>query len=738
MTDRPTDRSVSIEDTCLSRVDRDDNPLQEPAPKTYQSQDRYRRNKTKPNTEQTTASAEESMNPKGLNRAVGRENEISSAYPSFTSSFNHPQTQTSDAHSANLQTPPRSDTRQLESAIALPQHVPWLAAHPPSPHATYQQEDRGLDTTPGLSNTHQQSSSEMTTVFSTHADSKGSSNKTTQSSREDGNRDTQSRLDGFNISPSRSISDEKEPNIHLNVKSLNYSHPQSFLEDPQSSQQPQLPGRNPNRHFNVHMSSPFVSGQQSSSLTPSHSHFKTPSSFLHEPHSSGLTPPLRSIQNSRSFYHESQSPGFLPNLRNILGNQQNDCSDTRSHQGGGFQMGGHFDGYSQPARPSNAGQSNSKEADSPLQYKSQPTNRSDEQLSSFQTRNDARTMEYPRFGTNRFANLQDVKADHGQDSPASSHRSTQSGYKPAHLRYGQAPHRESSQTSKAGDASVLTTPRYPLEFGQSYEATGPRDFSALLATPKNPLKHGYGYEAPEESKYSDLEYRQQRSQSARGFYSPAPYTDRPLPSLPQKSRQMEEILQLDQAMREAQEELMLEDKNHEKICDKRGDHVRELRASRLKKAKSGFFPNELEAPATGYQPRSFTPDVNLQRRPPQIPPPTPRPTTGYNHLINHVSAGSGVDCLSGISEIGTATSSIMREFIAQNKVERFIRSFSRSSAQGILAGLKNLDNKIDWLGDSLWKGSEDARKLFANQHNETIKLIYYRVSSSCSSCMTPC
>src|SRR5258708_1429939 len=67
MTDRPTDRSVSIEDTCLSRVDRDDNPLQEPAPKTYQSQDRYRRNKTKPNTEQTTVSAEESMNPKGLN-----------------------------------------------------------------------------------------------------------------------------------------------------------------------------------------------------------------------------------------------------------------------------------------------------------------------------------------------------------------------------------------------------------------------------------------------------------------------------------------------------------------------------------------------------------------------------------------------------------------------------------------------------------------------------------------------
>jgi hypothetical protein len=201
---------------------------------------------------------------------------------------------------------------------------------------------------------------------------------------------------------------------------------------------------------------------------------------------------------------------------------------------------------------------------------------------------------------------------------------------------------------------------------------------------------------------------------------------------------MEEILQLDQAMREAQEELMLEDENHEKICDERGDHVRELRAGRLKKVKSGLFSNELEAPATGYQPRSFTPDVNLQRRPPQIPPPTPRPTTGYNHLINHVSAGSGVDCLSGISEISTATSSIMREFIAQNKVERFIRSFSRSSAHGILAGLKNLDNKIDWLGDSLWKGSEDARKLFANQHNETIKLIYYRVSSSCSSCVTPC
>ena len=452
--------------------------------------------------------------------------------------------------------------------------------------------------------------------------------------------------------------------------------------------------------------------QQSPNFTLSRSDFDAPSPFLHEPQS-GFPPSQGSFQNSSSFDHDSQSQVFLPSLGNILGREENDISDSRSSQGGD----------AQPIGLSNAWGSDLKETGSPLEYNSQSTS-----FSGDQTRNIDQASGYPPLSANRFANLQDVGNLYGQSSPASSHHSIQYGYKPAHVRFGQVLRDESSKTSESLDTSDPTRSRCPLEGGQSFEVSGPRDFSVLLATPRCQLEHGHGFESSTSLHSPELEYGQQHSKSARGYYNPGLYNERPLPPLPSKARQKEETIQLDQALKVAGGGSVLD---HESGMppDGRGDFDGRPRASQLRKAKSGFLGYS-DAPPTSSLPRPFTPDVILHRRPPPVPSPTPRLTTGFNHLINVIPIGSGVNYLARISELATATSSAGREFMVQNKAERFVKSLTRSNTESVLSRLKELEAKIDWLGDSLWKGSSDARRLFAGQHNETIKSFYIEVSSA--------
>ena len=698
----------------MSRREREEHLQEGIGSRPYQSQDRYRQTRTPrtPRTRQTTVSEEEEKELLDLGRAMSREQEESPTYSglassSLTSSVHHSQMQTPSRHFTGTGTRTVYDGRQIASDVALPPQASSWAARTRVPQDAFQQ-GRGLEATPARSNANQLSN------FG----------------------DGQSQLHGFSDSPSHSIYEEEALET-MNVKGANYSHPQSVVKGAQPEQPSQHYVHSQNRHFNMQTASPFAFGQQSSNHTYSRANLEEPSPFMHEQQGSGFTPSLSSIQDPRPFGEGSHSLRAFPSLTNVLSHQDDESTDFRSHQERVAQTGRHFNGYLPAVAQSNIKRGHFNETGSPLEYKSQPTNFSGHQLGSYQTTNVNQNTEYPRFGTNKFANLQDVVKNHGQESPTSSHRSTLSGYKPAHMRYGHGLRADQFQTSEQRDISVPSTPRYPPEVGQSFEASGPRDYSALLATPHRQLEYGHGFEAPTSLQSSELEHRDQRSKSARGYYIPSSYGERPLPPLPRKTGRERNFVQLGLAVREAQVESELEDENRDKICDERGEHAKEFRAGQVKKAKSiNNMANRAGTP-TSYQPRSYTPDANLGRLPPKVPPPPPpRPTTAFNHLINKVSVGSGADCLARISEAAASTSSIIKEFMVQNMVERFVKSFSKSNERGILAGLNELNLKIDWLGDSLWKGSEDARRLFANQHTETITLIYNRVSSLCNPYMT--
>ena len=689
----------------MSRREREEHLQEGLSSRSYQSHDRYHRSRTPrtPKTPQTTVSEEEERELLSLGRALSCEQEDSPTYFSVASSMHHPQVQTPSRHFTGMGTHTMYDGRQVASDAALaPQASSW-AARSRTPHDTFQQQTRGLEATPARSNDNQPSNLG----------------------------DGQSYLHGFSVSPSHSTYEEKPPD-NMNVKGLNYSHPKSIPRGAQSEQLSQNSVHSQDRHFNKQTASPFAFGQQSSNHTYSRANLEEPS-IMHEQQGSVFTPSLSSTRDPRPFGEGSHSPRAFPSLTNVLGHQENESTEFRSHQEGVSQTGRDFNGYSPTVGPSNTRRGFFNETASPLEYKSQATNFSGHQMGSYQTTKVNQSTEYPRFGTNRFANLQDVVENPGQVSPTSSHRSSPSGYKPAHVRYGHDHCPDQFQTSEQREIPVSSTHLYPPEVGQSFQASGPRDYAALLATSHRQLEYGHRFEAPTSLQSSELEYRDQRSKSARGHYSPSSYGERPLPPLPRKTGR-ERNLGL--AVREAQEESALEDENRDKMCDERGEYVKELRAGQVKKAKSINNMANRSGTPTIYQPRSYTPDASFGRLPPQVPPPpATRPTTAFNHLINKVSVGSGSDCLARISEVAASTSSIIKEFMAQNMVERFVKSFSRSNERGILAGLKELNSKIDWLGDSLWKGSEDARRLFANQHNETITLIYNRVSSLCKSYM---
>lgn len=554
------------------------------------------------------------------------------------------------------------------------------------------------------------------------SDKHASSEKTTKNTE---SLPGQSYLAGFNTSPSRSTYEETNPEGHSIIKAFNSSHSELYSEETQLNKRLHRPSRNPNRHFNIHTVSPFVVEQQSPDFTLSHSDFDMPSPFLNELQP-GFTASQGSFQNSGSFDHGSQSQVFHPSLGNIQGRERNESSDSRTGQDGNLLIERYFADGPRQIELCNALESNLKETGSPLEYKSQYTSFGGDQLRPHQTMYFNRASEYPRLGANKFANLQDVGNFYGQNSPASSHNSIQSGYKPAYVRFGVALRGELSQTSNSREPSDVTRPRYPPQGGQGFNVSGPRDFSALLATPNHQLEHGHSFESSTSLHSPELEYSQQRSNSARGCYGPSSYDERPLPPLPGKAHGKEENLQLGQKMALVQSGSVLDIESRGMPHDEGGDFAKRLRAGQLRKAKSGFLGYS-DAPPTSSLPRPFTPDVLFQRKPPPVPPPTSRPATGFNHLINAVPIGSGVNYLARISELATATSSAGREFMMQNKAERFVRSLTRSNTESVLSRLKELEAKVDWLGDSLWKGSSDARRLFTGQHNETIKSFYIEV-----------
>lgn len=728
MSNYPTDSPVQKEDTIPSRVDKNDNPRQEQLPKTYQSQDRYNRNKPRSKPQQPSASEEESMGLQGLGKALGREKEMSPAQGSFPSSLNNPRMQTPHAHFSNVQ---RTTMRQDKSATATPQQVALMGAHSSSQQESLRSIDGKIGTAAASSSNPQQSSSKREIDSDSLACLEGFNSDASQNFRAAKTEERQSPFDRFNLSPSHSLCDEKAQNKRSNVEGINNGLPQ-FGDESQLGMQSNRPGRNPNRHCYVHIESPLALEGQSSELTFTRGNWEAPSPFLHDGQSSGFTPTDRDFPEPSPFLFQSQtanfrhnekkakprdyqpqSHGFLPTLSNVVGSssQQKDCSDFSSNRAGVFHEERHFNSYSQPTGGTSTRRGTPQEARSPLDYNFQLANSSGNQLSSFQTRSLAQPSKHPRFGANRFVDLQEVEFDRSQNSPASSHHTAQSGYKPAYLRY--APQQnEPFQEGESRDTSAPTTPREPLEVGPRFEATGPRDYSALLHTPRHPVNHGHGFEASPGLQSSEFQDGQERSQSAQGFYSATPYNTRPLPPLPQSARWVKE------------------DKARE-ISGESGK-VGELKAGQLRKSKSNVFGNSRESPASSH-PRSYAPDVIYPREPPPVPPAAPRLRTGNNSSAN---TASGVDYLAGISEEAAATSTVICEFLRQKGLEGFIKSLSKSNVQDILATLKDLSTKIDWLGDSLWKGSSDARRLFMDQTNESIKLVYYRVSSVTNVCIT--
>lgn len=336
--------------------------------------------------------------------------------------------------------------------------------------------------------------------------------------------------------------------------------------------------------------------------------------------------------------------------------------------------------------------------------------------SHFDAGSSAQPSKHPRFGQNRFANLQEADYERSQYSPASSHHTVQSGYKPAYLRYAQA-------EEPCDDPAPMTPPR-PLQLGQRFEAAGPRDYSALMNRPQRPYNDGHGFEAFPGMQSAGFEYHQERSQSARGFYSPHLYSARPLPPLPPNARLAR------QQTAESPTPLQRVEGNRERFF-REGARVAPKSSSRqLRKAKSSVYDSR--ATAASYQQRVSTPEFSHPRKPPPVPPAAPRLRTSDDYLAR---IGSGIDCLAGMSEQAAATSAVALEFLDKIGVEGFVKSLYRSHVQDMLTKLRNLDGRIDWLGDSLWKGSSDARRLFLDQNNGKITVVYNRVSRVICVCM---
>jgi hypothetical protein len=684
-------------------------PQEESASKAYQSQNRYHRHKM-PNTPKTpqNRASEEERDLWRLGQAMSFEPEGSAPNRGFTNSSHHPQLHAPGEDFNTMGAGASYDARQQNRNVANTQQDPSWAAHSQVQDGTLDQGETGMEMNHARSVPYPSSSFGQGPGY----------------------------LDDFSISPSHSIVEQKEPHSHDNTKGANYDHPPSILKGSQSGKLSHHSRNRQNVQLNMHGANPFVVGQQASSLPRSRTNLGSPSPFIHEQQPSGFTPPFSGVPTQRNAAQRPQLSSLFATPNNVMGAQHDGSPNFHNYQGGISQGGSQYGGCSAATGPSDTTRGYLNEAGNESGYQSHPTNFSGDQLGKHHARATNQAGGYPRFGANKFANLQDVVDNDDRGSPASSHHSTVSGYKPAHMRHGHGLRSDQGEASGSGNIPDSSTPRYPEEHRQRSRAKQPRDYSGMVTSAQNPLEQRHGGKESAVMQSSEHEYRRQqrRSKSARGFYSPTPYGERPLPPLPQKTRRNQENARLGLVVKEAQEELELEEELRDRDFDERGEYVKGIRKLELKKSKSTNFAHRSGSP-TNYQPQSFTPNASTPRMastprvPPQVPRPQPaRPTTALNHLINNASVGSGSDCLAHISEVAMSTEKTIGEFMSQNLIERFVKSFSKTNERIILTGLKDVDSSIDWLGDCLWKGSEDARKLFTHQHNETIVTINARVS----------
>jgi len=309
-----------------------------------------------------------------------------------------------------------------------------------------------------------------------------------------------------------------------------------------------------------------------------------------------------------------------------------------------------------------------------------------------------------------------------QDSTRQAERNITQDWKPPHLRHIPARYRHRNQ-------AVYFPPN------QNKKNESPQESGPLQELPARDMSHHQdayeqSFEAPASFQPPNVQ-RNQRSHSARGYYSPGPLDGRPLPQVPVETGYgaEEETFPRDLA-REAHEEIQLEEQKRDKNHATRDGLLREYRARGIRKLKS-FTDNRSRGAAVEDQSHSPTPEWDLPRQPPPVPAPVQYRQPSEDDEIGEAMCinSSGLSRMGEITERAEATSNAAQEYLKQKELESFFKSLIQSKTKTpFLNCLIELNLKIDQLAVQLWRGGLEGRKLFSGISGNRIRVAYEHVS----------